>query len=173
MAVHIFHPQTRWLHLSAAMSKLRSYDNIQMITMQTQLFHLDNSYIYTIQVYTITLPHRSLTSLFLPLNTTANAPCPIKSFLLNSNFPTVSIAPEPRGFILKWNYKRCTVAYLLSRKSLSPPWSRGSRKVHPVFQLPWTAFLRKNDFLLSCLANEWKGVGLLSTIYESHVFLLW
>lgn len=28
----------------------------------------------------------------LPLKTTAKAPCPIRSFLLNSNFPTVSMA---------------------------------------------------------------------------------
>lgn len=34
----------------------------------------------------------SFTSLCLPLKTTAKAPCPIRSFLLNSNFPTVSMA---------------------------------------------------------------------------------
>lgn len=37
------------------------------------------------------------TSLCRPLKTTAKAPCPIRSFLLNSNFPTVSMALLRRG----------------------------------------------------------------------------
>lgn len=47
-----------------------------------------------------------LTSRFLPLNTTAKAPCPIRSFLLNSNFPTVSIfhlIPNFGAWLFMWN----------------------------------------------------------------------
>lgn len=39
----------------------------------------------------INIRQKTLTSRCLPLKTTANAPCPIRSFRLNSNFPTVSI----------------------------------------------------------------------------------
>lgn len=47
-----------------------------------------------------------LTSRCLPLNTTAKAPCPIRSFLLNSNFPTVSIShliPNIAAWLFMWN----------------------------------------------------------------------
>lgn len=47
-----------------------------------------------------------VTSRCLPLKTTAKAPCPIRSFLLNSNFPTVSISdliPNIAVGLFMWN----------------------------------------------------------------------
>lgn len=53
--------------------------------------HVCNN-IYYIVYYKSCKQWAILTSLCLPLKTTANAPCPIRSFRLNSNFPTVSMS---------------------------------------------------------------------------------
>lgn len=48
------------------------------------------------------------TSLCLPLNTTANAPWPIRSFLLNSNLPTVSMVQRPGVQVSRcWGVQVC------------------------------------------------------------------
>lgn len=61
-----------------------------------------------------------ITSLCLPLNTTAKAPCPIRSFLLNSNFPIVSI-------LFNNNNNRCCVYPGGIRMLRLPPEQFGSR----------------------------------------------
>lgn len=61
---------------------------------------------------TITIITKLLTSLCFPLNTTAKATCPIKSFLLNSNFPTVSMSPDQ--ILLRDQMKRTVLSQVAS-----------------------------------------------------------